>query len=139
MGRSSVVILVLPALGVALPGGGNSVRRFTVMLVLGVGRSSGGRERPGRRARHPAAVRGVIVAGPLIAFWGTRLLTPVISRLGLEGRLAADNTRRNPKRTATTANALLIGVFLVTRVSRLPVLGWNAPCAGTNGVQRRRE
>ncbi len=60
---------------------------------------------------------GVIVAGPLIAFWGTRLLTPVMSRLGLEGRLAVDNTRRNPKRTATTANALLIGVFLVTLVT----------------------
>jgi putative ABC transport system permease protein len=40
-----------------------------------------------------------------------------MSRLGMEGRLAADNTRRNPKRTATTANALLIGVFLVTFVT----------------------
>jgi putative ABC transport system permease protein len=60
---------------------------------------------------------GVIVAGPIIARWGTRLVTPVMSRLGLEGRLAADNTARNPKRTATTANALLIGVFLVTLVT----------------------
>lgn len=60
---------------------------------------------------------GVIVAGPLIAIGGARLVTPVMSRLGLEGRLAADNTRRNPKRTATTANALLIGVFLVTFVT----------------------
>ena len=60
---------------------------------------------------------GVIVAGPIIALWGTRLVTPVMSRLGLEGRLAADNTARNPKRTATTANALLIGVFLVTLVT----------------------
>ena len=44
-------------------------------------------------------------------------MTPVMSRLGLEGRLAVDNTARNPKRTATTANALLIGVFLVTLVT----------------------
>lgn len=60
---------------------------------------------------------GVIVAGPMIAVGGTRLLRPVMSRLGLEGRLAVDNTARNPKRTATTANALLIGVFLVTLVT----------------------
>jgi putative ABC transport system permease protein len=60
---------------------------------------------------------GVIVAGPIIALGGARLASPVMSRLGLEGRLAADNTRRNPKRTATTANALLIGVFLVTFVT----------------------
>ena len=59
----------------------------------------------------------MIVAGPIIARWGTRLVTPAMSRLGLEGRLAADNTARNPKRTATTANALLIGVFLVTLVT----------------------
>ena len=44
-------------------------------------------------------------------------MKPVMSRLGLEGRLAVDNTARNPKRTATTANALLIGVFLVTLVT----------------------
>ncbi len=60
---------------------------------------------------------GVIVAGPLIAIGGTRLMRPVMSRLGLEGRLAVDNTVRNPRRTATTANALLIGVFLVTLVT----------------------
>jgi putative ABC transport system permease protein len=35
----------------------------------------------------------------------------------MEGRLAADNSARNPQRTATTANALLIGVFLVTLVT----------------------
>jgi len=41
----------------------------------------------------------------------------LLSRFGLEGRLAVDNTARNPQRTATTANALLIGVFLVTLVT----------------------
>jgi putative ABC transport system permease protein len=60
---------------------------------------------------------GVIVAGPFIAIAGTRILRPLMSRFGLEGRLAADNTARNPKRTATTANALLIGVFLVSLVT----------------------
>jgi putative ABC transport system permease protein len=60
---------------------------------------------------------GVILAGPLIAVLGSRVFRPLLRRFGLEGRLAADNTSRNPQRTATTANALLIGVFLVTLVS----------------------
>jgi putative ABC transport system permease protein len=60
---------------------------------------------------------GVIVAGPIIAVGGSRLTAPLFSRMGLEGRLATDNIARNPKRTASTSNALLIGVFLVTLVT----------------------
>jgi len=62
-------------------------------------------------------VVGAIVAGPFIAVGGAHMLKPVLRRSGLEGRLAVDNSARNPKRTATTANALLIGVFLVTFVT----------------------
>jgi putative ABC transport system permease protein len=62
-------------------------------------------------------VVGTLVAGPFIAIGGARLLHPVLGRLGLEGQLAVDNAKRSPKRTATTANALLIGVFLVTFVT----------------------
>jgi putative ABC transport system permease protein len=57
---------------------------------------------------------GVIVAGPIFAVLGARILRRPMSHFGLEGRLAVDNAARNPKRTATTANALLIGVFLVS-------------------------
>ena len=60
---------------------------------------------------------GVIVAGPIIAVVGSKISRPLLSRLGLEGRLAGDNIARNPQRTATTSNALLIGVFLVTLVT----------------------
>jgi putative ABC transport system permease protein len=60
---------------------------------------------------------GVILAGPFIAIGGARLARPLVSRFGLESQLAVDNSARNPKRTATTANALLIGVFLVTLVA----------------------
>ncbi len=62
-------------------------------------------------------VVGTIIAGPMLATFGAHLLRPVLGRAGLEGRLAIDNSARNPKRTATTANALLIGVFLVTFVT----------------------
>ena len=58
--------------------------------------------------------RGRSAASPSSA---ARLFRPICRLFGLEGRLAADNTARNPKRTATTANALLIGVFLVTFVT----------------------
>ncbi len=60
---------------------------------------------------------GVIAAGPVIAVAGSAVLRPLLRPFGLEGRLAADNTARNPHRTAATSNALLIGVFLVTFVS----------------------
>ena len=59
---------------------------------------------------------GVVVGGPLLA----RLMGMVMRKLlggTLTGRLAADNMARNPKRTATTANALVIGLFLVTLVT----------------------
>jgi putative ABC transport system permease protein len=59
---------------------------------------------------------GLFVGAPHIAKGGARLARPVLSRFGLEGRLAVDNSIRNPTRTATTSNALLIGVFLVTLV-----------------------
>ncbi|MET0909955.1 MAG: FtsX-like permease family protein, partial [Ilumatobacteraceae bacterium] len=60
---------------------------------------------------------GVIAAGPVIAVIGSKILKPLARLLGLEGQLAVANTARNPQRTATTANALLIGVFLVTLVT----------------------
>jgi putative ABC transport system permease protein len=60
---------------------------------------------------------GVIIAGPSLAVLAARLTRPLLSRVSLESRLAADNSARNPKRTATTSNALLIGVFLVTLVT----------------------
>ena len=60
---------------------------------------------------------GTILIGPVLALVGSKVFRPVLAPLGLEGRLAADNIGRNPQRTATTSNALLIGVFLVTLVT----------------------
>jgi putative ABC transport system permease protein len=50
------------------------------------------------------------IAGPLTRLlgWPTRRLT------GVSGKLAQDNAGRNPRRTATTAAALMIGLALVT-------------------------
>lgn len=59
----------------------------------------------------------LFVAGPLLARGFALAITPVLSSIGMTGRLAADNSVRNPRRTATTANALVIGLFLVTLVT----------------------
>jgi putative ABC transport system permease protein len=70
----------------------------------------------------------VILAGVLLTFIGIALLTPVISKpvvavLGrlfswsLPGRLGRRNSGRNPRRTAITAAALMVGIALVTGVT----------------------
>ncbi|HEX6969721.1 MAG TPA: FtsX-like permease family protein [Micromonosporaceae bacterium] len=69
-----------------------------------------------------------VLGGILLAFIGVALLTPIISRpvvslLGrifswsLPGRLGRLNSGRNPRRTAITAAALMVGIALVTGVS----------------------
>jgi len=60
---------------------------------------------------------GVFVAGPGIVIAAAAVLGPLTRRLGVPGHLARENLRRSPRRTATTANALVIGLFLVTLVS----------------------
>jgi putative ABC transport system permease protein len=62
-------------------------------------------------------VLGVLVGGPIIAAWFARLARALTGWTGLTGRLASDSLVRNPRRTATTANALVVGVLLVTFVS----------------------
>ena len=57
---------------------------------------------------------GVTVLGPLLATPITRVLGAPLPRLrGMTGVLARENAMRNPKRTASTAAALMIGVALV--------------------------
>lgn len=69
-----------------------------------------------------------VFGGVLLAFVGVALLTPMISRpmvslLGrlfswsVPGKLGRLNSGRNPRRTAITAAALMIGIALVTGVT----------------------
>ncbi|MDG4826423.1 ABC transporter permease [Asanoa sp. WMMD1127] len=69
----------------------------------------------------------LVAGGVLLAFVGIALLTPVLSRpvVGLLGRifswsvpgkLGRLNSGRNPRRTAITAAALMVGIALVTGV-----------------------
>jgi putative ABC transport system permease protein len=59
-----------------------------------------------------------VVLGPVLAnFLGTVLGAPIAAIRGIAGRLARQNTVRNPRRTASTASALMIGVALVAFIT----------------------
>ena len=71
-------------------------------------------------------VLSLIGAGALTMFLGINVLSPAFARpvagvlgspvlaaLGVPGRLARDNATRNPRRTASTGGALMIGLALV--------------------------
>lgn len=61
-----------------------------------------------------AAFIGVIVGGPLIAGWLSRAAgAPLEMISGTVGRLASTNAARNPRRSASTALALTLGVALI--------------------------
>ena len=72
----------------------------------------------------------ILGAGTLFAFVGVALLSPLVSRpvarvLGapftrrIPGQLGRENSMRNPRRTASTAAALMIGLALVSAVGVL--------------------
>lgn len=69
-----------------------------------------------------------IMGGVLVCFIGVSLLTPLISRpvvsvigkllaWSMPGTLGRRNSARNPRRTAVTAAALMVGIALITGVS----------------------
>lgn len=61
---------------------------------------------------------GVAMLSPLVAQPAARVLGWAPARLrGVAGRLARENAIRNPRRTATTAAALMIGIALMTLVA----------------------
>ena len=63
---------------------------------------------------------GVAVLGRTVALPLSRLIgSPLPRARGIAGALARENAMRNPKRTAATASALMIGVGLVTFITVL--------------------
>lgn len=57
---------------------------------------------------------GVFILTPLLSRPLIALATPVLRAFGTSGFLARQNALRNPRRTATTASALMIGLTLIT-------------------------
>jgi putative ABC transport system permease protein len=96
------------------------------LVVAGVGVIAAGLFGGGSGGR----VAGLLGAGAVLVFLGvgaasSKLVRPLASLVGrplerltgLTGRLARENTVRNPGRTAATAAALMIGLALVTFVT----------------------
>ncbi|MFJ2031295.1 ABC transporter permease [Streptosporangium sp. NPDC087985] len=99
----------------------------TVLLIAGVGATAAGVT---MEAGETALL--VVMAGGSLVFLAVLILGPVIVRplgvfvgwlparlFGVPGRLAMDNSRRNPRRSATTTVALTVGVTLMTFISVL--------------------
>ena len=104
-----VIGAVITAAGIALMlfglfGGGDDV--LEILVPLGAG----------------AAILfiGITLLSPLVSGPLSQVLgTPLARLLGTPGRLARENSARNPRRTATTAAALMIGLSLVSMASVL--------------------
>ncbi|MFD7503975.1 ABC transporter permease [Streptomyces sp. NPDC059850] len=66
----------------------------------------------------PVFLVGLIVLTPLLALGVTALLRSPMTRVaGIRGKLAVENARRNPRRTAATATTLMVGLAMVTAVT----------------------
>ncbi|GAC1338949.1 MAG: ABC transporter permease [Candidatus Dormibacteria bacterium] len=108
-----------PVTGRRLGVGGVVLTLGLALIVLGLFRSSSSRLQE-------------LGAGILLSFVGVASLAPVIVRplagaigwpaarlRGVPGRLARENAQRSPRRTASTAAALMVGLALVSAISVL--------------------
>jgi len=104
--RRAVAGLVVTGLGVVIFAAGVLADGGDGLSLLGLGAL--------------ATILGLFVLGPVIARPAVHLLAapaPVLD--GTTGRLARENAKRNPKRTAATASALMVGVALVGLITIL--------------------
>lgn len=104
---------------------GSRTRVLSSTLLLGVGVLTGALGLSGFEST--AATIALMAVGAVSIFLGVTLLSPmavgVVTRVvgwpltkvsGVSGRIAQQNAARNPRRTATTAAALMIGLALVS-------------------------
>ena len=99
--KRTVVGIVLVALGVTGVVGGILIEQIPPVLAGAF-----------------ALLIGVATLGPVIASPAVRALGAWLpSARGIRGTLARENAVRNPKRTASTAAALMVGVSLVTAIT----------------------
>jgi putative ABC transport system permease protein len=79
-------------------------------------------------------VVGAVALGPVVARRAAKVLgAPAVALRGITGRLARDNAARNPRRTAATAAALMVGV---TVVSFFTVVAASLKASAAHGVDR---
>ncbi|HCA87952.1 MAG TPA: ABC transporter [Streptomyces sp.] len=82
----------------------------TTLLLYG----AGGGENTFMAGGAAVMMVGVIVLTPLLSRPVIAAAAPLLNRFGVAGKLARQNSVRNPRRTASTASALMIGLTLIT-------------------------
>jgi putative ABC transport system permease protein len=106
-----------------------------LILAAGVAAVIAGTTGAGRGAAITGAVAtvaGFVVLGPAAALPAITVLGgPIAALRGVSGRLARDNALRNPRRTAATASALLIGVAVAAMFT---VVGASMKATAASGV-----
>jgi putative ABC transport system permease protein len=87
-----------------------------------------------------AVLIGVVLLGPVVARPISGLLgAPLATLRGMSGKLARRNAMRNPRRTASTASALMVGVAVVVMFTVVaaslkmpsPATWWSRPTAAS--------
>jgi hypothetical protein len=115
---------VRSVLGFLLTGGG------VAAVIAG---TAGGGQGPAI-AGAVGTLAGFVVLGPAAVRPAAALLgAPIAALRGVDGRLARDNALRNPRRTAATASALMVGVAVATLFT---VIGASLKASATQGVGR---
>ncbi len=122
-GRVSPIAALAGDVGSGRRGGRVRTIVGVVMLAAGIGLGFAGFQGLGSTAATVAALAG----GAVLVFLAVTLLSPLAARpvigtlavpmgavSGTSGSLAGKNAQRNPRRTATTAGALMIGLSLIT-------------------------
>jgi putative ABC transport system permease protein len=106
-----------------------------MILAAGIAAVIGGAVRSSQEAAMAGAVAtaaGFIVLGPAAARPAVTVLGgPIAALRGVTGRLARDNALRNPRRTAATASALLVGVAVAALFT---VVGASMKATAASGV-----
>ncbi len=122
--RASRVPPIAAIRDVAIDHSGRSRRALAtgaVLTVLGVGGFVAGLAGSGIQWVGIGALAtfvGVFTLGPVIARPVTRAIgAPLPAVAGITGSLARENAMRNPKRTARTGGALMVGVALVAGIT----------------------
>ena len=98
-------LLVRNTIGALLAGAG------AALVIAGIDRDDSGATMGGGAA---LLVIGVFVLTPLLSRPVIALASPLLRVFGVSGKLARLNAVRNPRRTAATASALMIGLTLIT-------------------------
>ncbi|WP_275467420.1 ABC transporter permease [Streptomyces noursei] len=101
-------LVVRNTIGALLAGAG------TAAVLTATGMSYSGSSRAIMGVGVGLLLIGVLVLTPLLSRPLIALAAPVLRLFGISGVLARQNAVRNPRRTAATASALMIGLMLIT-------------------------